>query len=126
MVLAAVFIIGQRAAAEPAVLTAMTPRRRQQAMRQVRRREPVAGEDLAGVRAVAAEATGQRVLGWGLALLGVELALLVASVSLSLAVEVFLVVVTAAVVAAAIDSMYTAARARAFLREHPDAQQASR
>lgn len=126
VVLAVVFTLRQLAHTQPTVLTAMTTHQRRRAMRQVRRREPVADRDLAGARAVAADAAGQRVLGLMLALTAVVMSVLVISVSIPVVTEVFLVVATAALVAAAIDVYYTAGRARLFLRGHPDVEQASR
>lgn len=104
----------------PAVLTAMTLAQRRRAMRQIRKGQPVAGDELVGVRAVATEAAGMR----HLALLFAGTTVLFVGQALfplfPPVLRVIDAVAAAAQALAALAFLHTSGRARRFLAAHPD------
>lgn len=118
----AVVIVFRRMTAErerPAVLAAMTPGQRRRAMRQIRKAQPVADDELVGVRAVAVQAADQR----GLALLFAGTTVLFAAQAIfplfPPVLRVIDAVAAAAQAFAALAFLHTSGRARRFLRAHP-------
>ena len=118
----AVVIVFRRLTAareRPVVLASMTPGQRRRAARQVRRGEPVAGDELAGARAVAAEAAGQS--GLALVFAGTTVAFIAQALfpSSPAVVRVIDAVAGAAQALAALAFLHASRRARRFLAAHP-------
>lgn len=104
----------------PAASVAMTPAQRRRATRQLRRGQPVVAEEVAGARAVAAEAAGYG----GLALMFAGTTMVFAAAAIypvfTTVVHVIYAVIAAAEGLAALALLHSFNRARRFLAAHPD------
>lgn len=121
-VVALVLVLRRLSAARqhPVVSSGMTMAQRRRAMRQIRRGEVVADDEVAGVRAVAREAAGNRLLALVFAGTTVVFAAQALLVTLPTALRALDVVVAAIQAAVVVAFLHVAARARDFLRAHPD------